>query len=54
MYGLLCLYSIVCSSSKKRLLDIAYQSEKNKNKPKVLKMVGKTDKLIKDYLEIYE
>jgi len=39
---------------KEGQLTLRVSKKNNKDKPKVLLKVGKTDKLIRDYLEIYE
>ena len=35
-------------------LTLRISGKNGKNKPKIVRQVGKTDKLIKDYLEIFE
>ena len=39
---------------KEGQLTLRISKKNGKDKPKILRQVGKTDKLIKDYLEIYE
>ena len=39
---------------KEGQLTLRISKKNNKDKPKILLRVGKTDKLIKDYLEVYE
>jgi hypothetical protein len=39
---------------KEGQLTLRISKKNNKDKPKIPRRVGKTDKLIKDYLEIYE
>ncbi len=39
---------------KEGKLTLRVSKKNNRDKPKVLLQVGKTDKLIKEYLEIYE
>ena len=39
---------------KEGMLTLRISKKNNKDKPKILHQVGRTDKLIKDYLEIYE
>jgi len=39
---------------KEGQLTLRISKKNNRDKPKILRQVGKTDKLIKDYLEIYE
>jgi len=44
----------VYGTARKGYLILRLSQKNNKNKRKILLKVGKTDKLINDYLEIYE
>ena len=48
------IYSARVFQMKEGQLTLRISKKNNKDKPKILLMVGKTDKLIKDYLEVYK